>query len=117
MDPCTGGGYGGGICYEDMIARPSDILCDGSDSDDNLTPQEIAAKRRKIENIAMKYLEEGSVFVLSASLRGPLIVDGTTLGVSDEYDIPLEQYQFKFASDQLFSDVDEIPETPVLTQR
>ncbi|KAI5306898.1 hypothetical protein KEM56_006548, partial [Ascosphaera pollenicola] len=58
------------ICYEDMIARPSSVLCD-SDSDDDLSFGERAAKRRRIENIALDYLEGKPIFIMSASLRGP----------------------------------------------
>ncbi|KZZ95085.1 hypothetical protein AAP_01573 [Ascosphaera apis ARSEF 7405] len=59
------------ICYEDMVAAPSSVMCDDTDSDDDLTLEQRAAKRRRIEDIALDYLEGGSIFIMSASLRGP----------------------------------------------
>lgn len=55
---------------EPLIALPEDILCSGSD--DEKTAEEHRDKRRRIEVQGQHYLQGRPLFILSASLRGPL---------------------------------------------
>lgn len=55
---------------EPFVPLPEDILCPGSD--DEKTAQQHRDKRRRIEALAEQYLQGQQLFILSASLRGPL---------------------------------------------
>ncbi|MCJ1268487.1 hypothetical protein MMC22_008375 [Lobaria immixta] len=55
---------------EPLIPLPEDILCFGSDEEE--TAGEHRDKRRRIEIQGQQYLEGRPLFILSASLRGPL---------------------------------------------
>lgn len=55
---------------EPLIPSPEDILCFGSDEEE--TAEEHRDKRRRIEIQGQQYLQGRPLFILSASLRGPL---------------------------------------------
>ena len=56
--------------FEPLRPPPEDILCYGSDDEE--TPEGHRDKRRRIEAQGQQYLRRGRLFILSASLRGPL---------------------------------------------
>ncbi|KKZ60744.1 hypothetical protein EMCG_04592 [[Emmonsia] crescens] len=58
--------------FEPLSPLPSELLSEFSDSDDGLDEAARAAKRRKIETLGQNYLEGKPLFILSASLKGPL---------------------------------------------
>lgn len=58
------------VKHEPLVAAPRDILCPGSDNDESR--EEHRKKRRRIERQAHQYLQGQPLFILSASLRGPL---------------------------------------------
>ena len=57
---------------EPITFTKSDISYQSSSNDDELGGEETAAKRRRIELCAARYLRGEPLFILSASLKGPL---------------------------------------------
>ncbi|KAI4255928.1 MAG: hypothetical protein L6R35_007508, partial [Caloplaca aegaea] len=57
------------VHFDVLQAEPDDILCPGSDFDED--PAYYRAKRRRVENAAQEYLRGKSVYIASARLRGP----------------------------------------------
>lgn len=58
------------MSFESLFISPEDILCPGSDEEE--TSEEYRDKRRRVESLAMQYLNGRGLFIMSASLRGPL---------------------------------------------
>ncbi|OJD16950.1 hypothetical protein AJ78_02932 [Emergomyces pasteurianus Ep9510] len=58
--------------FEPLSPPRSELLSEFSDSDDGLHKAARNAKRRKIERLGQDYLEGKPLFILSASLKGPL---------------------------------------------
>ena len=55
--------------FEPVAPSPEDILCYGADEE---TQAEREAKKQRIETLGKQYLQGRPLFILSASLRGPL---------------------------------------------